>query len=91
VTAGTRPSARWIVRAATAVLVHPGLWWTALMQLLVLASPGWWRHWPPVPRPDAAYLGFRLQTAYGDPEHEPEPADVVDYLKWCRRMRGLAR
>jgi hypothetical protein len=45
----------------------------------------------PAPAPDPAYLRFRLQTAYGDPSREPEPADVVGYLKWCRSMRGLAR
>jgi hypothetical protein len=34
--------------------------------------------------PDAAYLRFRMITAYGDPHHEPEPADLVTYLEWCR-------
>jgi hypothetical protein len=32
-----------------------------------------------------------MVTAYGDPDHDPEPHDVVAYLKWCRRMRALAR
>jgi hypothetical protein len=34
--------------------------------------------------PDAAYLRFRMVTAYGDPQHEPEPEDLVTYLEWCR-------
>ena len=76
---------------AGVVLRHPSLWVTGLVQLLVLARPGWWRTWPPVPAPDPEYLRFRLQTAYGDPSSEPEPQDVVAYLKWCKRMRSVAR
>jgi len=73
------------------VLRHPSLWLTAVVQLFVLARPGWWRQWPPWPEPDPEYLRFRLQTAYGDPSREPEAEDVVAYLKWCRRMRAVAR
>ncbi len=78
-------------RAAVAVLVRPGLWGTAVRQVFVLAVPGWWRRWPPLPVPDPAYLRFRLVTAYGDPDRAPEPADVVTYLRWCREWRALAR
>jgi hypothetical protein len=34
-------------------------------------------------------MRFRLQTAYGDPEHAPEPADVVTWLEWSREWRAL--
>ena len=81
----------WFRRAAGAVLRHPTLWPTAAGQMLRLARPGWWRRWPPVPAPDEAYLRFRLQTAYGDPERPPEPADVITYLQWCRSTRELLR
>jgi len=77
--------------AAAAIARHPRLWPTALVQLFVLARPGWWRRWPLLPEPDPDYLRFRLVTAYGDPDRDPEPQDVVAYLKWCRRMRALAR
>jgi hypothetical protein len=30
-----------------------------------------------------------MQTAYGDPTHEPEPADIVTYLHWCRAWPTL--
>jgi hypothetical protein len=70
-----------------AVLVRPSLWGVAVVQLFILARPGWWRRWPPLPRPDPAYLRFRLQTQYGDPDHEPDPADLVGYLRWCRTLR----
>jgi hypothetical protein len=40
--------------------------------------------------PDRAYLGFRLETQYGDPKHRAEPGDVVAYLVWCRREHAAA-
>lgn len=79
-----RPGATWLVRVALVLIRHPDLWGTAARQLLVLARRDWWRGPPWLPLPDPAYLRFRLQTAYGDPTREPEPADVVTYLHWCR-------
>jgi hypothetical protein len=84
-------SARWVARAFVAVLVRPALWVTALVQVFRLASPGWWRRWPPVPMPEPDYLRFRLQTQYGDTEREPEPADLLSYLHWCRSYGKAAR
>ncbi|MGH9283762.1 MAG: hypothetical protein ACRD0S_12610, partial [Acidimicrobiales bacterium] len=61
------------------------LWPTAARQTLVLARPGWWRRPPFLPRPDPAYLAFRLETMYGGAgPRSPVPADVVAYLEWCR-------
>jgi len=62
------------------------LWGVAVRQCLRLAEPGWWRRWPPVPAPDPDYLAFRFQTAFGDRGAGPAPADVVAYLRWCRRF-----
>ena len=84
-------SARWFGRALLTVARHPPLWTVAVAQVFRLARPGWWRRRPFLPVPDHAYLRFRLQTAYGDPEREPEPADVVLYLRWCRSYRRAAR
>jgi hypothetical protein len=78
-------------RAGVAVLVRPALWATAVVQLFRLAPGGWWRRWPPVPAPDPGYLRFRLQTQYGDPSREPEVADLVAYLEWCRGYGKVAR
>lgn len=74
----------WPVRALLAVLPHPSLWWVGLRQARRLAASGWWRRPPFLPLPDREYLRFRLETQYGDPEHQPEPADLVAYLRWCR-------
>lgn len=76
---------RWFWRAGLAVVKHPPIWATAIVQLLRLAPRHWWRRSPHLPLPDAEYLRFRLQTQYGDAERDPEPNDVVSYLKWCRR------
>lgn len=70
-------------RTVAAVAARPSLWAVAGRQAVRLAPDGWWRRPPFVPRPDPEYLRFRLQTQYGDPGHDPEPADVVAYLRWC--------
>ena len=77
---------RWVLGAAAALLIRPRLWATAGRQIVRLAPPGWWRRWPLLPLPDPAYLRFRLVTQYGDPDRAPEPRDVIDYLRWCRRQ-----
>ena len=76
----------WLLAAGAAVLVRPALWATALRQVARLAPAGWWRRWPPLPLPDRDYMRFRLVTQYGDSDRPPEPADVVTYLRWCRRQ-----
>jgi hypothetical protein len=80
-----------VARATLALLAHPSLWSTAVRQVVLLAPAGWWRETPHLPLPDPAYLRFRMQTAYGDPTHEPEPADIVTYLHWCRAWPTLTR
>lgn len=71
-----------------AVARHPGLWATAASQAFRLAAPGWWRRTPFLPLPDPDYLRFRLETQYGS-DADPEPADVVTYLHWCRQFGHL--
>jgi hypothetical protein len=79
---------RWLVRAALALAPHPGLWPTAVTQLLRLAAPGWWRRWPPVPLPPPGYLRFRLETYAGGEGRPPTPEELVSYLRWCRDWPG---
>ncbi len=68
--------------------VRPGLWPTALRQVVRLAPRGWWRRAPFLPRPDGPWTAFRLQTMYGDAGHALEPADLVAWLGWARRAGG---
>jgi hypothetical protein len=72
------------LRVAGAVARRPSLWGTALRQMRRTAPRGWWRHRPFLPVPAGEYLRFRLVTQYGDPRHPPEPADVLNYLVWCK-------
>lgn len=80
----------WGLRATLAVLARPWLWTTALGQLRRLARPGWWHRWPLLPLPDREYLRFRMVTAYGDPDADPEVADLLTYLHWCRAWPRVA-
>lgn len=70
------------------VAVRPWLWTTAVATALRLAPSGWWRRWPPVPRPDRQYLRFRMVTNYGEDRAVPDAADLIRYLEWCRRADG---
>ena len=73
-----------MIRVAFAVLGRPSLWTTALRQARRTSPPGWWRRPPFLPVPSGDYLRFRLVTQYGETERSPDPADVLDYLAWCR-------
>jgi hypothetical protein len=81
----------WLVAVGVRIAMRPALWIVAIRQVFVLAKPGWWRRPPFLPVPDRAYLRFRLITAYGDPDREPEPRDVLTYLHWCKEYEGLKR
>jgi hypothetical protein len=67
---------------------HPRLWPTAVVQARRLAAPGWWRRRPFLPLPAPGYLRFRMITQYGSADRPPVPADVLNYLSWCRRARS---
>lgn len=74
----------WSARVVKTLLRHPSLWATAIGQAARLRRPRWWSQAPFLPVPDADYLRFRMVTAYGDPDHEPEPEDLITYLRWVR-------
>lgn len=79
----------WSLAATRALVRHPALWPTALSQVWRLAGKGWWRRPPFLPLPDRAYLRFRVHTAYGV-DRDPDPADIVTWLQWCRAWRRVA-
>jgi hypothetical protein len=77
-----------VIRVFVAVLalaIRPRLWWVAARQALRIARPRWWTRAPFLPLPDADYLRFRLETAYGEAV-APQPADLVAYLEWCAAL-----
>jgi len=72
------------LRVTWALLRRPALWWPTVRQVSRLAPEGWWRRPPFLPLPSRDYLRFRMETQHGDLEHAPDPADVLNYLSWCR-------
>ena len=85
-----RLSPGWYVRTLVVVLAHPTLWRVALRQAALLARRDWWRSAPFLPLPDPAYLRFRLLTMYGS-DAEPDPGDIVPYLRWCAAWPHVVR
>jgi hypothetical protein len=67
-----------------AVARRPALWPTASRQARRLAPRRWWARRPFLPVPDRAWLRFRAETQYGDPDRVPDAADVVTWLQWAR-------
>jgi len=91
VSAAPLPSASSWVRIGVAVLGRPRLWRTAARQMRRTTPSGWYRRAPFLPVPSGDYLRFRLVTQYGDADHRPEPADVINYLSWCREWDSNSR
>ena len=85
------PSPAATVELVTAVLRRPDLWATALGALRRLAAPGWWRSPPRLPLPDRRLWAFRMVTAYGSPDADPDASDLISYLEWCRSTGGHRR
>ena len=81
--AGGRIPLRAFVPAALRVVCTPSVWGVAVRQLVATSPPQWWRRAPFAPRPDAAYVRFRTETAYG-PDARPGRDDLVAYLRWCK-------
>mgnify|MGYP006095280699 FL=1 len=76
--------AKWLLRVGVALLVHPSLWLTALVQVNRLAGKRWWLRPPFLPLPDPALMALRSVTQYGDAAQLPSKEDVVTWLRWTR-------
>ena len=74
--------APWL-HGAAGIAARPWLWATALVQYRRMVGRGWWRRRPYLPVPDAHYVRFRHDTAYGA-NGRPDRRDLVRYLTWCR-------
>ena len=74
----------WVGAAAVALLRRPDLWWTAARAGIRHAPNRWWVRAPHLPLPDAEWMAFRYETAFGGPTGRPTPAQVIEYLEWSR-------
>ena len=79
-----------VVRCAARVAMRPRLWATAWRQYRRGLPRRWWARRPHLPIPPADYVSFRLQTQYGSADHRIDPADVLNYLSWCKLHREAA-
>ncbi|HLH99258.1 MAG TPA: hypothetical protein VKV06_00625 [Acidimicrobiales bacterium] len=80
------------IGAVAAVVRRPELWPVALRVAWRTAPPEWWRAVPPRPRPPASYVKMRHEAMWGDdPAARLGPDELIGYLRWCARMRALAR
>lgn len=48
----------------------------------------WYRRPPFLPLPPPAYVRWRMETAYGDPEAVPSDDELARFVRWASFMRG---
>lgn len=54
-------------------------------------AEGWYAKPPFLPVPPRSYMRWRMETAYGDADAKPTPAELERYLVWTTRMRREMR
>lgn len=77
--------------AGSALARRPAIWPTAARAAIALVPRRWWARWPPLPLPDAEWMRFRWETAFGAPDRRAEPGELIDWLEWCRESRAAQR
>ncbi|MDE0134976.1 MAG: hypothetical protein OXM54_09080 [Acidimicrobiaceae bacterium] len=85
------PRGHGIGAALAAVAMRPRLWLTAGRAMRRLVPSRWWMRPPFLPVPHRDYVRFRLLTAAGpDSSAAAEPADLIQWLEWCRHWPAAA-
>ena len=72
-------------------LRRPLLWPALLSAAWAFRPKGWYRKPPFLPLPSKAYMRWRLETAYGDPETVPPADETVRFITWSADMRRRMR
>lgn len=68
-------------------LVRPRLVMPAAAAAWRFRRTGWYRHPPFLPLPPAAYMRWRMHTAFGNELAQPTIKDLEAYLKWTAWMQ----
>lgn len=76
-------------RTAGLALRRPGVIPHLLGAAWAFRARGWYRRPPFLPLPSRAYLRWRMETAYGDPDAVPTTDELERFLRWGSRMRAL--
>lgn len=74
------------LRLAAHAAVRPRVAWDLLTLVWAMRRRRWYRTPPFLPLPPAAYLRWRLYTAYGDESFVPPVADVLRFARWRRHI-----
>lgn len=85
----TGPWSALLLRLTGRALLSPRLALDLLKAGWAFRRRDWWRSAPFLPVPDAAYLRWRMYTAYGHEEAVPPLEDVVRFARWRRTTMGL--
>ena len=72
-------------------LRRPGLWPDLLETGWAFRRRGWYRRPPFLPLPSDAYMRWRLETAYGEPDAVPPPDELERFVRWSVDMRRRMR
>lgn len=78
---------RYQLRLIRVVLGRPASWWDLLTAAWAFRRRNWHKTPPFLPLPSTAYLRWRMETAYGEPDAVPSPEELVRFLRWARIMR----
>ena len=87
----TASRSKTLVRFAAHALMHPRLALLLLGAAWRFRARDWYRRPPFLPLPPAAYLEWRMHTAYGDEGAQPTPEELRHYLEWAAAMRRPGR
>lgn len=72
-------------------LRRPRLWPALLSAAWAFRSRDWYRKAPFLPLPSKAYMRWRLETAYGEPDAAPPADEIARFVTWSADMRRRMR
>ena len=75
------------VRLVGTAIRQPSLIPALLEAAWAFRSNGWYRRPPFLPIPSKAYMRWRMETAYGDPDAVPPNTELERYIRWGAEMR----
>lgn len=72
-------------------LRRPRLWPALLSAAWAFRPRNWYRKAPFLPLPSKAYMRWRLETAYGEPDAVPPADEIARFVTWSAEMRRRMR